>query len=141
MSESRPARGIVVAHGDMAAGLVHAVHRIAGAEAAALTPVSNEECSPETLLARLGELAGEEPAIVFADLPTGSCALAARRLCSGRPDRAVIFGTNLPLLLEFVFHRDLPLRELVPRLLAKGRAGILCAPAPDPHADPALSGR
>lgn len=141
MSDGRPLRGIVVAHGDMASGLVHAVRRIAGDEADVLTPVSNEGCSPKTLLEQLDQAAGDGPTIVFADLPTGSCAVAAREVCRGRRDRAVIFGANLPLLLDFVFHRDLPLSELVPRLLAKGRAGIFCVPAPDPHADPALSGR
>lgn len=141
MSDGRPLRGIVVGHGDVALGLVHAVRRIAGEEADRLTAVSNEGCSPEALLEQLEQAAGDEPAIVFTDLPTGSCAVAARTVCHGRTDRAVIFGANLPLLLDFVFHRDLPLSELVPRLLAKGRAGIFCAPAPDPHADPALSGR
>jgi mannose/fructose-specific phosphotransferase system component IIA len=31
---------------------------------------------------------------------------------------------NLPILLDFVFHRDMPLDELVPRLVGKGRDGI-----------------
>lgn len=141
MSEARPVRGIVVAHGAMAAGLVDAVRRIAGDETDVLIPVSNEQCSPQMLLERLGEAAGNEPAIVFTDLPLGSCAVAARKLCQDRADRTVIFGANLPLLLDFVFHRNLPLDELVPRLLAKGRAGIFCAAAPNPHANPALSRR
>jgi hypothetical protein len=35
---------------------------------------------------------------------------------------------NLPILLDFVFHRDLPVKELVPRLIEKGRAGIRTIP-------------
>jgi len=36
----------------------------------------------------------------------------------------VVCGMNLPMLLEFVFHRELPLSELVPRLLRKGKEGV-----------------
>ena len=37
-------------------------------------------------------------------------------------------GVNLPILLEFVFNRQLPLNELVPRLLAKGIGSVTSAP-------------
>ncbi|MBI4519304.1 MAG: hypothetical protein HY701_00585 [Gemmatimonadetes bacterium] len=141
MSEQTPVRGIVVAHGELAMGLVHAVRRIAGDAADALVAVSNEGCSPQKLSEDLAAVAGTGPLVVFVDLPTGSCAVAARKLCQNQEQRAVIFGANLPLLLDFVFHRDLSLQELVPRLLARGRAGICCSPATDPHGDPALSGR
>jgi mannose/fructose-specific phosphotransferase system component IIA len=40
----------------------------------------------------------------------------------------VVSGVNLPLLIEFVMNRQLPLAELVPRLLSKGRAAMGCAP-------------
>jgi mannose/fructose-specific phosphotransferase system component IIA len=36
----------------------------------------------------------------------------------------VVAGVNLPMLLEFVFHDDLPLEELVQRVQEKGRASI-----------------
>jgi mannose/fructose-specific phosphotransferase system component IIA len=39
----------------------------------------------------------------------------------------VISGVNLPLLLDFVLHRDLPLPELGPRLVEKGRNAISLA--------------
>jgi len=42
----------------------------------------------------------------------------------------VLFGMNLPMLLEFVFHRELPLSQLVPRLLAKGKEGVRTADSP-----------
>ena len=68
---------------------------------------------------------GAAPAVVFVDLPSGSCALEARRVARARPATAVVCGVNLPMLLDFVFHRDLPLETLVPRLLERGRGGIL----------------
>jgi mannose/fructose-specific phosphotransferase system component IIA len=124
MSDAGGARGIVVAHGAMAQGLIDAVRRIAGTEADALIPLSNEGRSPGELKASLEELTQDGPAIVFADLLTGSCGMAAFATCRKSPSRAVVCGVNLPILLDFVFHRGLPLEELVPRLVEKGREGI-----------------
>jgi len=85
----------------------------------------NEGRSPQELRTILEELAcGEGPAIIFADLLSGSCGMAAMVSCKDAAGRAVLCGVNLPVLLDFVFHRDLPLEELVPRLEEKGREGI-----------------
>jgi mannose/fructose-specific phosphotransferase system component IIA len=124
MSEPLLARGIVVAHGNMAEGLVDAVRRITGGAADALTPVSNEGLSPQELRVKLESIAGEGPVIVFADLLSGSCGMAAMVSCRNGGGRAVLCGVNLPILLDFVFHRDIPLGELVHRLEGKGRDGI-----------------
>lgn len=118
------ARGIVVAHGAMAAGLIDAVRRIAGTAADALVPVSNDGRSPAELRSVLAEAAGDGPVVVFADMYAGSCGMAAFSSCRDTGQRAVVCGVNLPILLDFVFHRDLPLDELVPRLLGKGRDAI-----------------
>ena len=122
------ARGIVVAHGTMAHGLVDAVRRITGGGADALSPVSNEGLSPTELHERLEEIAGAGDVIVFADLLSGSCGMAAMVSARNRSSRAVLCGVNLPILLDFVFHRDMPLSELVPRLTGKGRDGIRSLP-------------
>lgn len=118
-------RGVIVAHGAMAEGLIDAVRRIAGDAADALVAVSNEGRSPQELRAVLAEVAGEGPVVVFADMYAGSCGMAAYSSCREAGDRrAVVCGVNLPILLDFVFHRDLALDDLVPRLLEKGRSGI-----------------
>lgn len=130
MSDVVGARGIVVAHGTMADGLVDAVRRIAGGAADALSPLSNEGLSPLDLKDALDRLAGDEPTIVFADLVSGSCGMAALVSAREWKGRAVVCGVNLPILLDFVFHRDLPVDELVPRLVGKGRDGIRTLSAP-----------
>jgi mannose/fructose-specific phosphotransferase system component IIA len=117
-------RGIVLTHGSMSFGMVDAVRRISGAPEEALIPLSNEDRGPEALFAAVAEAAGDGPAVIFTDLRTGSCALAARFVCRDPGGRRVIFGTNLAMLLDFVFHRDLPLDRLVERLLATGRDEI-----------------
>lgn len=139
MSEP-PVRGLVVGHASLAHGLVAAVRQITGVAEDALVPVTNEGCGPETLQAAVSGLLGEGPAVVFTDMGSGSCAFAARRISLERPDTAIVTGVNLPLLLDFVFHREMPLAELAARLVEKGRAGITGAHRENAaHADRALS--
>jgi PTS system mannose-specific IIA component len=137
---SEPVRGLVVSHSSLAEGLVQSVRQIAGADEDALRAVSNEGCGPEALQKSVSDALGDGPGIVFTDMPSGSCAFAARRITVDRADTAVICGVNLPMLLDFVFHRELPLPELVDRLVSKGKAAITgsCREMA-PHADRAAS--
>ena len=120
---SEPAHGIVVAHGDMAAGLVRAVERITGVKDA-LVAVSNQGLGAEELRAVLGEACRGGRAVVFADLAGGSCGMAGLGLGASAKDVAVVTGVNLPMLVDFVFHRDMQVAEIAQRLAEKGRAGI-----------------
>jgi len=124
MSETQAVRGIVVGHGEMPRGILDAVRRIAGSAADALVAVSNDGKGPDELRQDLDEAAGMGPAIVFVDLQTGSCGAAAFKTCRDQPRRVVVCGVNLPMLLDFVFNRGLPLDELVDRLVLKGRDAI-----------------
>jgi len=124
MSEARSVRGVVVAHGPMARAMVDAVGRIAGDAADALVPLSNESLGPAELKAALERVIGDDPAIVFTDLLSGSCGMAAVSSCRERGRRAVVCGVNLPMLLDFVFHAEMPMEELVERVMVKGRASI-----------------
>jgi PTS system N-acetylgalactosamine-specific IIA component len=137
---SDPVRGIVVAHSSLANGLVSAARQISGMPEDALVPLSNDCRGPEDLQEKIRQILGEGPGIVFTDLPSGSCAFAARRLSVDRPDTAIVSGVNLPVLIDFAFHRELPLPQLVERLLEKGRAGLTgtCREVAA-HADRALS--
>lgn len=127
MSESG-VRGIVIAHGEMAAGLIDAVRHIAGVDGDFLKPLSNRGVGPEALAQEVRNLSSNEPTIVFTDLQSGSCGFAARRCVQENPNLVVISGVNLPILLEFVMRRQLPLEQLVPFLLNKGRSAISCSP-------------
>lgn len=129
MSEPRPLVGIVVAHGTLAEGLVDAVRQISGVDPDVLVPLSNRGLSPEAVSSAVERAAAGRPAIVFTDMLGGSCTYAARRFALVRPDIAVVGGVNLPMLLDFVLHRDLPPAELLERLLTRGRPSICYAPA------------
>lgn len=121
---SEPIRGLIIAHSTLAIGLAAAVRQISGVGEEALQVLSNEGLGPDGLLHAVRDLVGDTPAILFTDLASGSCAFAARRTSFERPATGIVTGVNLAILLDFVFHRDLPLPDLVERLVEKGRAGI-----------------
>ena len=138
---SEAVRGLIIAHSSLAAGLTAAVQQISGAPEEALQPLANEGRGPENLVAAIREMVGEAPAILFTDLGSGSCAFAARKVSRMRPQTAVVCGANLPVLLDFVFHREMPLPQLVERLVEKGKMGISGACQEDgSHADRATTG-
>ncbi|HET9440218.1 MAG TPA: hypothetical protein VFO52_08600 [Longimicrobiales bacterium] len=123
-------RGVVVAHGEMANGLIDAVAHIAGASVREfLTPLSNRGLGPEALAQEVRAATGAAPTIIFTDLQSGSCGFAARRCVQDNARIIVVSGVNLPILLEFVMRRELPIEQLVPFLLNRGRSAINCSPA------------
>ncbi len=124
---SETVRGVIFAHGSMAQGMADAVGRISGQEEA-LAAISNDGKGPEAMKAELLEAIGDGAAIVFTDLASGSCAMTALVSCKDRGRVAVICGVNLPVLLDFTFHRTLPLDVLVPRLVEKGRESVRAIP-------------
>jgi mannose/fructose-specific phosphotransferase system component IIA len=98
-------RGVVVGHGDLAGGLVSAVEEISGVRDC-LIAVSNAGCDRDRLEDRIIAAVGDRPAIVFVDMPSGSCLFAALRRLRDRPSVRVVTGVNLAMLLDFVFHRE-----------------------------------
>ena len=87
--------GIVFAHADLAQAIVSAVQAIAG-----------------------------RPALIFADMPGGSCAFSAAAFARGRAAVRVVTGVNLAMLLDFAFHRDLAPAEAAARACETGRGSV-----------------
>jgi len=123
MSETTPTVGVVVSHAELGAALVAAVRAISGVSDA-LAPVSNEGCDPGALARRIESAIGGRPAVLFVDLPGGSCLTSALRLSRGRGELAVVTGVNLAMLLDFVFHRELPPAEAARRAVEAGARAI-----------------
>ncbi len=120
---SEPLRGVIVSHAAVAQALVAAVGSITGLDDA-LVPVSNEGCDREALFQRLRAAVGQGPAVLFIDLPGGSCLTGAASFARGRPELAVVTGVNLAMLLDFVFHRDLPPADAARRAVEAGSKAI-----------------
>src|SRR2546427_7753078 len=103
MSDGSPLRGVIVSHAAVAQALVSAVAVITGIEGA-LTPVSNEGCGTDALAERLHKAVGSGPAVLFVDLPGGSCLTSSVRYAKQHADIAVVTGVNLALRRVFAFH-------------------------------------
>ena len=128
MNGHRPV-ALLVTHGVLGEELVRTAASILGPQSD-VTTVSNSGLSADaltnTIEERVREFPPDAPIVVFTDLAAGSCGIASRRI--GVKDRIVrrITGVNLPMLLEFFHYRDtLSLDELLPRMEAKGKAGIV----------------
>ncbi|HEV8264647.1 MAG TPA: hypothetical protein VGQ06_06835 [Gemmatimonadales bacterium] len=120
---SEPLRGVIVSHAAIAQALVSAVSVITGIDGA-LTPVSNEGCDNDALGERLRAAVGSAPAVLFVDLPGGSCLTNSIRYAKQHADVAVVTGVNLAMLLDFVFHRDVPAAEAARRAADAGGKAI-----------------
>lgn len=115
--------GVIVAHTDVSEALLAAVRAIAGDETG-LVAVSNRGCDRKALLARLDEAVRGRPAVIFTDMAGGSCAHTAAHLAHGRADVRVVTGVNLAMLVDFAFHRDLPLEAAAERAVQTGRTAV-----------------
>ncbi len=120
---SEPLRGVIVSHAALAQALVSAVAAITGVRDA-LVPVSNDGCDTGALAERLTQAIDAQPAVLFVDLPGGSCLTSSVRLARGRTDVAVVTGVNLAMLLDFVFHRDIPPADAARRAVEAGSRAI-----------------
>ena len=115
--------GVVLTHGRLGAALVEAAEEITGVKGG-LRALSNQGVGPGDLSRQVEEAVGTGPAVVFVDLASGSCGFAANTAMRTCPSVAVVTGVSLPMLIEFLFHRDMNLSQLADRLVEKGRANI-----------------
>jgi len=120
---SEALKGVVVCHGPLATALVDATEQISGITGA-LVPVSNTGCDRDLIERRLGDAVGDGPAVVFVDMPSGSCSFAALRRYQTHASVRVVTGVNLAMLLDFVFHRTLSAAEAAERAAATGTKAI-----------------
>ncbi len=118
---------IVTGQGD----LPHALLEAAGAivkNAEGVSVLSNRECPVSELCGKIEQTISGLPegdVVIFADLLGSSCANAGMEAKRTHPRVAVLTGTNLAMLVRFLYHRDKkPFAELVPFLVETGRSAV-----------------
>jgi len=84
---SEPLKAVVISHSGVAAALVEAVQAIAG-DTGPFVTVSNAGATRESLCADLSAAVGTGPAVIFVDMPGGSCLYAAMAGIKDRDDVA-----------------------------------------------------
>ncbi len=118
-------RAIVAGHGSFSQGLISAVQQIAGCGDVFIA-VSNSGLSGPDIEAKFRESAeSARISVFFTDLPGGSATMAVRRIMRTDPGIVLVTGTNLPMLLEFVFQADADPREAARLAAEKGRAALM----------------
>ena len=121
--------GILVTHAGFGSELLRTAETILGRQSR-IEVISNAGTSTEGLSEKIRELIRGEPdevIFLFVDLLGGSCSHACREIRSLHPNTILLSGVNLPMFLEFLYHRDrVGIDELRSRVFAKGRDGIQC---------------
>lgn len=128
-------RGLLVTHGELGRVLAATAERIVGTSGG-IEVLSNEGHSRDTLARAVEErLAswGAEEGLVLTDVPGGSCTVAALSRLPGFPRVRAVSGVNLPMLVDFLAHRErFGAAEMAGRLETRGRAAVrVFGPPPD----------
>lgn len=123
-------KAIVAGHGTFADGMLSAIEQITG-RSDLFIGVTNRDLSARDVEALIRDrLASSGAAVIFTDLPAGSCTMAARRIQRDQPDLAVVTGVNLATLLDYAFHTEAGDVHAVEHAADKGRASLVVTGGP-----------
>jgi mannose/fructose-specific phosphotransferase system component IIA len=86
--------------------------------------VSNSGLGRDALEQAVLQAVDGHPAVIFVDLPSGSCLFAAMRQLPSHPQLRVVTGVNLVMLLEFLLHHEQSPEEIAKRAADSGVKGI-----------------
>lgn len=118
---------VIVGQGDLPRALLESAKAIVP-DTEGVTTLSNLECPVTELRASLDQKISDFPdgdVVVFADMFGSSCANAGIEAKRNHPHVAVLSGTNLAMLVRFLYHRHKkPFAELVPFLVETGRTAV-----------------
>jgi PTS system mannose-specific IIA component len=118
---------VIVAHGGLAreylAAIEHVVGRLPGTAAIAIAPDDDRAEKQAEIDAAVEAVDSGDGVVVVTDIYGGTPSNLAAGACS-RPDRTMLYGANVPLLIQLAKARNLPLRDAVACALAAGRKYI-----------------
>jgi PTS system mannose-specific IIA component len=122
-------RALLVTHGQLGQGLLDAATQIVG-PFEGVEWLGNRGLNATEMVERIGVWLDRdnEPAILLADFPGGSCHVASMLALRSRPGRAILLsGANLMMVVALLNKRaDLSGSELAEAVLDSARRSITC---------------
>ena len=118
---------VIVAHGGLAREYLAAVEHVVGPQTAVCAISIAEDHNRADKQAEICRAADQVDqgtgVVVVTDMFGGSPSNLSLLACAG-PDRRIIYGANLPMLIKLAKSRDLPVAEAVAAALDAGRKYI-----------------
>jgi mannose/fructose-specific phosphotransferase system component IIA len=118
---------IVTGQGSLPHALLESARAIVP-DTAGVVAISNLDCPIDGLESKFEQTIKGLPegnVVIFTDMFGTSCANAGRELKRDHPHIVVLCGTNLSMLVRFLYHRHKkPFAELIPFLVETGRTAV-----------------
>ena len=118
---------VIVAHGGLAREYLAAVEHVVGPQPAmraiAIEDVHDRAAKQSEICAAADAVDMNEGVVIVTDMFGGSPSNLSLMACAG-PNRRIVYGANLPMLIKLANSRDLPVADAVAAALAAGRKYI-----------------
>ncbi len=118
---------VIVAHGGLAREYLSAVEHVVGKQpgmrAIAIDSEHDRSAKRAEIQAAADAVDSGQGVVVVTDMFGGSPSNLALPACAA-PDRRILYGANLPLLIKLAKSRELPVSEAAARALEAGRKYI-----------------
>lgn len=120
---------VIVAHGGLAREYVAAMEHVVGKQSGVTSVAISAECNRSEKQAEIctaiAEVDTGDGVVIVTDMFGGTPSNLAIAACEA-DDRAVIYGTNLPLLVKLAKARNLDLQTAVNKALDAGHKYLNC---------------
>ncbi len=119
---------VIVAHGGLAREYKSAVEHVVGPQPDMTAIAIEDDCDRATKQAEICAAADAvdrgEGVVVVTDMFGGSPSNLSLLACAGGPERRIIYGANLPMLIKLAKSRGLCVKDAVAASLEAGRKYI-----------------
>ncbi|MGE7184352.1 PTS sugar transporter subunit IIA [Peribacillus sp. NPDC006672] len=117
---------VLTGHGSFPTGMLESVQLIAG-EIKQVEVIPFEEdvtILEQVVIKAIDNVETGAGVVCFTDLAGGTPFNVCSRIASGKDNIRVVAGTNLPMLLSGLFHRELSLDAFIDKILKDGKENI-----------------
>jgi PTS system mannose-specific IIA component len=131
---------VIVAHGGLAreylAAMEHVVGKHPGTRAVSIDVDDDSGSKQAEVDAAVAAVDEGEGVVVVTDMYGSTPSNIAVGACSKTPNRRILYGANLPLLIKLAKLRNQPINDAVASALTAGRKYINCVDGSGPNGTP-----